>query len=107
RHTRFVPLTSRGVALENLNFAARIEPNGCCTVTGLIFHRNENGRRDARELGPNAESDADVAAALPNLALLSTELRQVDRLDKVIPDLEEVAAVIVDTGRRYMRETGN
>ena len=71
----FVPLSGGSVTLEDLNLAARIEPHGRGAVSGLIFHRNENGGRDPGELGPDAESDAYVPTALPGFALLGTELR--------------------------------
>src|SRR5277367_6845648 len=73
RHTRFVPLPSRRIALKDLHFAAGVEADGCGTVAGLILHRNENRRRNAGQFGSDTESDADIATAPPSFALFASE----------------------------------
>ena len=76
RDRGLVALAARRVALEHEHLAARIEAHGRGAVAGLVLHRHEQLRGDARELDADREADAEIAPLLARLGLLAGGTRR-------------------------------
>ena len=81
--------------------------HGRSTVARLVLHRHEQLGGDARELHAEAEADAEIAALGPRRRLTRAEAGEIGLRHKVVPDLDEVAAVEILVGDRGVGERGD